>query len=706
MSMNVIQALPKRISSTVFVLLLATLSACAEKQEDKDTTLQQSIDKVAHNALFNPAQGNIPFPNNILFSGSTDGTVNMPVDDETDYADPKVALNSLDGFSTIAPFSASFSTGINPATITSTSVRVYEVTLSAPAGAVVAINRQLEFASDFLVSVSAVDSAGTTLLISPLHPLDAQASYLVVISKELQASDGKPFLTDVSYALCKSDTPLVDEQGISRIGALNNEQAAALEPIRLLTTAAEATVSAYDENLNADDIVLSWTFTTQSVADVLTEVKTIIDGTSITSSINSTAVPVSTVANASIHTGSLKVPYFLATPTSSNPEAPLNNFWTTAEGGFLTAAQAIPGKTIDIDIPVLISIPDSGTGPWPVVIFTHGNTANRTALLAIADDLAVFGFAGVAIDLPLHGISRDATDGTTVFRSDNERHFGLDLIGNTTTLPGADGIIDPPGIHFINLHNLVVTRDNLRQAIADLFSLTKALGTMDVDNDTIADFDPGNIYFLGHSIGGIAGANFLALEGNVKSAVLAMTGGGLTRLLDGSATYGPIMSTLLGLSGTIKGTLDYENYLNLAQTVVDAADPINYASLTGTGRGILLMDVVGGNTSSADLVLPVSVPDNNSIAATQPAPLSGSTPLATHMGLTQVKSSFSGTNLSAWTRFNAGHHSSLLSPLNDSGQWDAVSAQVTDEMRTQAFSFLSSNGSTLTITDTTVIAAP
>ena len=35
----------------------------------------------------------------------------------------------------------------------------------------------------------------------------------------------------------------------------------------------------------------------------------------------------------------------------------------------------------------------------------------------------------------------------------------------------------------INLQNLLVSRDNMRQGIADLFTLAATIPTMDIDND-------------------------------------------------------------------------------------------------------------------------------------------------------------------------------------------------------------------------------
>ena len=54
--------------------------------------------------IFDPANGVMSVPNDLLFSGSTDGTLNIPVEDASDGSDPFVALNALDGWSTVNPF--------------------------------------------------------------------------------------------------------------------------------------------------------------------------------------------------------------------------------------------------------------------------------------------------------------------------------------------------------------------------------------------------------------------------------------------------------------------------------------------------------------------------------------------------------------------------------------------------------------------------
>jgi pimeloyl-ACP methyl ester carboxylesterase len=395
----------------------------------------------------------------------------------------------------------------------------------------------------------------------------------------------------------------------------------------------------------------------------------------------------------------------------AKPLAALNEFWKDTDGNFLTPASPIPEKTGDQTIPLLLSIPllAKPAGGWPVVIFQHGITSSRQAMLGAADVLASAGFAVVAIDLPLHGLTTaDALRLATEAFDTNaqERHFDLDFVDNITSTPGPDGTPDSSGTHFINLSNLVVTRDNVRQSVADLFALAKALQTMDYDdNPDNTDFDISRIYFMGHSLGGIVGSVFVAMEPNVQDTVLAMSGASLAKLLDGSASFGPIIAAGLAANGVTKGTADYEAFMGAAQTVIDPADPINYVDRTGNNRGVLLVEVVG------DLVIPNTVPDVNSPAGTVPAPLAGTTPLATFLGLTQYNASASGTDLAAWVRFStdndgSAHHGSVLTPDDAAGNTNAVSAAVFFEMQTELATFLASDGTVLSINDNTYIVAP
>ena len=700
---------------------LFTLYAC---DSGRSTTVQDNIDTTTpvatEKALFNPGDSVVPFPSDLMFG--SDGTLNLPVANDTDYSDPKVAMNTAWGFATDTSMSTTFSSSIDAAGIDGDSVRVYQVTLSStPGGAVVAVNNRLTYGygGDYVVSVSGFDDK--TLVITPLKPLRYGSSYLVVLTDGLHNTGGTAYVADFVYSLLKQNKHLVDVNGNSLVGVIPDpKDAAALEQLRIATNYNEATVTGSDNTLSRESIILSWTFTTQPAGQVLEQTRNLVINATPVSKVNSTSTTDSPGALATILVGTLQVPYYLQAPSQANPLAPLNSYWKNADGTFLIPASPAPQKTSDQTIPLLVSIPKSDpnnpltqkpAGGWPVVVFQHGITGNRSNLLGVADALAKAGLAAVAIDLPLHGITdstnalrmaTEAFDGTV-----QERNFDLDFVNNTTLAPGPDGTADDSGFHFINLSNLAVTRDNVRQGVADLFTLTKALQTMDYDGDpNNTDFDASRIYFMGHSLGAIVGTVFLAMESNVQDAVLAMPGESLAKLLDGSAAFGPTIAAGLQANGVVKGTADYEAFMMAAQTVIDSADPVNYVDRAGNGRGVLLFQVIG------DMVIPNTVPDANSPTGTVPAPLAGTTPMAMSLGLTAYSATATGSNLQAWVRFStpdsigSAHHGSVLTPTNTAGAADSVSQAVFTEMQSELATFLATDGNTLSINNTTYVVSP
>ena len=656
---------------------LLVLGGCGDS--DDNIAEELDIDRSGFTAYFDLTAGVLPFPVNLLFSGSEDGTLNIPVADPADFSDPKVAMNALDGFSTIAPISTTFSGAIDPATLTPETVRVFEVTLSGIGGAVTGITRELSFGTEFVATLSSVDPSGATLVILPLAPLQPGSSYLVMLDAGIKSADGLDAQTSAHYLIAKTPNSLI------------GTDAEALEPVRQLVNAQEAALAA--AGVDTESVILSWTFSTQSVGTVLETARTAATGTS---AINPTSIgttadllpPGASPGAADIYAGTLEVPYYL-TNAENSPLDPLQTFWQGAGGSYLTAYNPTPIATGTETIPLLISVPRTGSAPWPTVIFQHGITSDRSALLAAADTLAAAGFAAVAIDLPLHGLAPSSP----LYAEGLERTFDLDLVDNTTGAQGPDGVADSSGAHFINLSSLLTTRDNVRQAVADLFALKAALETMDYDGDTNPDFDTDNIYFVGHSLGAMVGTPFLALEPDVKSAVLGMPGGGIAKLLDGSATFGPRIAAGLAAQGVDKGTPDYESFMGAAQTVIDAADPLNYASSVGNpadevSRGLLLYEVLG------DQVVPNNV-TTDAPEGTVPAPLSGTDPLAFFMGLQTVSATTEGSDLQAQMRFTAGEHSSLLLP--------SASPAATTVMQGAMATFLTTDGGMIAISDPSVL---
>jgi pimeloyl-ACP methyl ester carboxylesterase len=667
-------------------------------------------------ASFDPAVGVVPFPTNLLLTGSTDLTLNIPVADPTDFSDPKVALDALDGFSPIAPWSTTFNMPIDASSLAAgQSVRLFEVTLTGPGGGVTGIVRELQSPQDFVVALAPSDTTNRTLAIVPTKPLGSRTSYMAVLTTGITAGGG-PIRAALPYLLAERTTPLCSG-GASTVPALPASQACALEPLRQLTNSQEA--AAYAAGVPAGTIALSWVATTQDTSTALQAIDAVTElSPPATTHIAPTGktlgdLGVGLPPVADIYIGVIDLPYYLSAPTDQNPIAPLNTFWNAAPGAYVpqcadfgldptstnvTYCNPFPVATSTQTVPMVVTLPNTRSGHtkpatgWPVVIFQHGITRNRTDAFAVAATLAGQGFAVVAIDLPLHGI----TDTTNPFYIGNtpfvalgaqERTFNLDVENNTTGAPGPDGEIDPSGAWFINLQSLLTSRDNLRQGVTDLFQLAHAVPSMHYSPGN--DFDGSNITFVGQSLGSIVGSVFLSIDPNVNVALINVPGGGIARLLDGSPTFGPRIRAGLAAAGVAAGTPQYDAFMVAAQTAVDSGDPINSggANTILSTKRLLLQEVVGGGDVLPDQVIPNTVPG---------APLSGTEPLIAAFGLSSISTTTqSADGIRGAVRFLQGEHGSILDPT------DFPAATV--EMQGEMASMIASDGTVVQVNNPSIV---
>lgn len=842
------------------VLLSVALAGCDKAEDGTDG-------KVGVLSLFDPVAANpslcggaaIPYPNNALFSGTIDATLNIPNPSSAPFV---TAANLTDGFST----SASIFTDVLGAVDYSTaagSILIFEADASP---------RFLVAGTDFTVqpSIAMAQVSGTghavgacaatsfpavfqpisqqrsRLLIEPLLPLSPSTTYIVAVTRALKSRDGVAATPNELFRIVNSDTKLCDLTGAeSDVGLLDcsdaNAPAAAAaalgEPVLAAlgiappTTAVQKlttletlrralvrpTVTALKgahqairgTALNDSDLVIAWSFTTQSVTSSLASLNTTPVAVPralgvVATNVNTNQANASLASYANIYAGTISLPYFLA--NASSPTAPLTTFWAPDTSGGAAAvnppalggavpcgALAPPSSTTicfprpvlrtDETVPVMVTVPNAsapgncggrGTiagsfssatciapaGGWPVVIFQHGITRNRSDMLALAPTLAAAGFVTVAIDLPLHGLvpsGSAATCGSTStngFVTGAERTFGLDLVSNTTGAPGPDGIVDCSGTHFVNLGSLITSRDNLRQAASDLIHLAKSVNVLNFDGDTGTDeIAEAQLRFTGQSLGAIVGTLFLGVNTDVGAASLHVPGGALGKLLDASAAFGPRIAAGLAASFVFEGTDTYETFVRFAQHLVDPGDPINYAAATNANHAIHLVEVIGdavvpnsaGSTcpSAADLpplrvsgstidaagtaaasgaagaalvalcpplVLPAAPPlaaltyqDETVITGF----LSGTDPLIRVMGLTNSKAMGSapfaaqaagGADTAVVFAPETAEHGTLLTP--DSSRVtgaDATFAAATCAMQKQTATFLASNGALLPI---------
>ena len=163
-----------------------------------------------------------------------------------------------------------------------------------------------------------------------------------------------------------------------------------------------------------------------------------------------------------------------------------------------------------------------------------------------------------------------------------------------------DGELDPSGALFINLKSLRTSRDNIRQCNVDQMMMVKMLQAgVDYTGDNIPDLAPMNFVYCGQSLGSITGINLMAVEPAVKTAVLNVPGGEISVLLTHSPTFAPVINAGLAEEGIVAGSPEYNQFFLMAQTVLDSADPINYApyvlngGICGTEKYALVQEAIG-----------------------------------------------------------------------------------------------------------------
>lgn len=669
--------------------------------------------KSSSTALFQPQAGILPYPTDLYFAGSQDGTLNIQPPNA--LMPNQAAVNALDGFSTTAVIRERFQGPLNPASFTPGSVLVVPVVTDNTTKATIGVaGTPLVMGTDFTAALATDAEVGDTILeITPLHPLTPSTclqngqflgancktgnGYLVILTNGISDATGKAAVPDSDYATIKTalaggaTCPSITDATLNAICQLTGAQlqiAAAL-------------------GLNPANIVLTFSFTTESTADTMELLSATTPPQALT--LNATGLPTSAAdpqlpGHADIFVGVLTVPYYLS------KSAPLTGSWNAPpfpldpSSTFVTRFNPLPVATQKLLIPVLATVPNANSlavmagavAPWPVLIFQHGITRSREDMLAVADSFADAGFAVVAVDLPLHGVTN--IKDPLYASSANPLYAGLGLPAGQMSIERTfdlalitPGTLDPSGSHFINLTSVLTSRDNLRQGAADLITFERSIAGATIanaGNSTI--FAAGKTHYLGHSLGAIVGGVFLAVvpASEVSTATFASPGGEVSRLLIESPTFGPQINAGLAAQGVTPGTTLYAQFWRDAQTVVDAGDPINFIGLAAAQHPIHLLQVVGStpppascNPAAPANGCPDQVVPNSATQALITASAYG--PAAAAGTLTRITAAqapvvSNPAGIRAYVNFIEGDHGSVI---------DDVVPAVTIEMQTEAISF-------------------
>lgn len=735
--------------------LAAVLVGCGGGSGDSQDDLNPDNITTAPVALFDPvaASAIVPFPIDLFFVDATsptgfssDTTLNIPNSSNAPFVDQ---ANLQDGFSTVAEAFLDI-LGLNIDLDTANNLG----TVPADRGIVVVNTTSgtlLNPGIDYQVTRSPVIPTRTRLYIQWLRPLAPRSTYAVITTNQIRTNNGFILEPSLIFVAVRNPNPIGSPENPvpQTTPPLTNEQVAQLEQIRQflqpLLQFAEADLPG-GLGINREAIVLAWPFTTQSTTESLEAVNTaalpqplgVSPAPGPGGTLSTGELGLGLPDTADIYVGTISLPYYLDVAAAPQDPTPLGSFWlsnqipstgtSTLPGNLpcatfdasvsTTACYPMPDERSTQTVPVIVTVPNANSacpaappGGYPVAIFIHGVTRNRGDVLAVGPALANACQVAIAIDLPLHGITPSSPLAGFRLPGVSERTFDVDYAptlddgaGNcaqSTANPfdlTPDGVVDCSGGHFINLGSLITSRDNIRQGVTDnihLLRTVQASAIVVVDGNGLPvgtiDTNTGVTNVLGHSLGGIVGTTMLGTNDEGTAASLAMTGGGIAKLLDGSVTFGPVIAAGLASNGIVEGTDVYDTFLRFAQTLVDSADPINHAASASANYPIHFMQVVGeGGVSPSDQVIPANVPANPPNVFTS-GPLGGTDPLVAELGLMPISDINPEDGSPACTAgpdtvalFKRGDHGSILNP--------ATSLATTVEMQTQVASFFGSGG--------------
>ncbi|WP_158137066.1 VolA/Pla-1 family phospholipase [Vibrio metschnikovii] len=696
------------------------------------------------------ANPSVPLPSYALMNPQ-DGTLNLPTDGDNSPSNPRVAMNQLDGWSTTMPLYLDF-TGGNLATGAITDgVYLVELTDSMTG------SPQPKANVDF---VAFSDTATNKIAIYPTKPLNPASNYILAITSEVKDAQGEPIGTSSSYATLKSKQRIYSQGQLAQLQKITHGTEALFNATGVVdaeqivystwfstqsvgdTLNAVAAATAFGAGQGNPLAVWQQTFVHQNDAYQMTfeDPKPFAEALNADKAFEQyikapknllIAAYVQSVTDTgqsvNVTHGSVTLPYYLeigenwntqafsaASPSLAKISAALKDpveqahiaaqligadidltqlatnpaeqmklvglELTKTDGSrldserLITRYSPLPSIKSLQTVPFLLFTPQTGTVK-DVVIYQHGITSAKENAYAFAFRLAQAGLAVITIDMPLHG----------------ERSLDEQRSANTNVLA------------YLNLANLPVARDNVRQSILDVLALRAAL-TLSQSTFTDSPLKDVNvatgsqIKLLGHSLGGIVGLSALAASeqdlGNPQAnalyhfsaAAIHNSGGRIAPLLFGSDAFAPQIKHNLALtSAQYKAFADtycigqtdsacygifeqnatelqkaqlnalFAQFSFAAQSVLDSIDPMaNLAS--GITTPLLLTQVHNDDT----------VPNVTKEAGI--LPFAGTEPVASLLGLTTINSTTATVNgqSSVFIEYNAtAKHSTFIAPQND-----------------------------------------
>lgn len=541
--------------------------------------------------LFDPTAGIAPFPISSLVE---DGTVNLPTEGQTGIALALLEeLNTRTGFSTTASAWLPVAGPIDPASIVPG-----DRTANPEANVSMALVDGLPSPYDEDRYEVIYRPEMGIIEVAPTSPLafgagDSTVTQVLYADESMTDDQGRPVKADLVFVLLRSQYPVADEDGKSLVSLLDDATAAGLQAAKDGGIETLVGLGASLTGYQRETLATGTGFDTQDPTRMLRDMR-------------------ARAIYAAQEGGELNA------EETDRVEDPSDNVGVSVDAEFtgqifVDASGAISDEPTTEAIPITVTWPSATTNceaPFNVVILQHGLGSARTVTSgAFADTMSGADYcnATVAMDFPLHGDRAPAGEDS-----------------------GA-GYLSP---------NLVATKNFMLQSVVDLHVLTEVLladgleGLVDADDQTDF-FNADGFGFVGTSLGGILGTNFVATSPAVSDAVFTVAGAKFTDILSGDLG-GDLIAALPGEDGS------FEQFqtLQLVQWAADPVEPWNFAVHT-TDDPLPTREYDGAEYSEGDAPEEAEVLVQMAVGDTT-VPNSSTERLADALGVTLDDTTFDG----------------------------------------------------------------
>ncbi|MEL0647770.1 VolA/Pla-1 family phospholipase [Pseudoalteromonas agarivorans] len=549
----------------------AALAGCGGGETLEDVKNDTATIVPNATVTFDPANGVLSVPNDLLMSGTQDGTLNIPGELDDDnvsisraaYSDPQLALGALDGWSSQVPYKIDLTfpsdVSLDEASAASPgTLRIFEVVMGASltdaecsvvtAGTACKLVGELTFGVDFITQAS-----GNGIAVIPLKPFSPGSSYINVLTTGLKDSLGRSIQPSSTYALVSEEAPLITDAQLGLQAAVNSYE--------------NVVVSSGD--ITKDDIIFSSAMTIQSAGPVLGTIKNL-----LAASLQNDALPTPMVnvpeqdvvnvqqvfaaggvtvsaafSGVQYLKGNITLPMYLGTLTGTEISDLNDTYWqgmcdnAVAVLGYKAAlGESFPAEPVSENDALCAALSEGQLRDLGLDSTRHLTKYNSIPKVQSMADVPVQitkpilpVINGIRAQLQLDAIEMPESGWPVVIMQHGittEKESMLALTAQLSIQGFATAAIDHPRhgergvdvdgdgtddfnattgsvLSYMNLSSLLVARDSLRQSSADLLGLR--LGLNFINDETINAQD---VTYIGHSLGSIVAPAFIAQANN------------------------------------------------------------------------------------------------------------------------------------------------------------------------------------------------